>query len=63
MVKRENLFHELLHAVWEKAKLDETYARSTEEFVISSLGGWLLDTLKDNPDLRDYLFEEGEDGG
>jgi hypothetical protein len=52
------LLHELLHELWEKADLDRFLSQKTEELVIDSLVPWVLDTMRRNPELRDYLFDE-----
>jgi hypothetical protein len=56
--KRENLAHEVLHKIWEKAGLSERYATKTEEYIITSLAGLLTDVLRDNPALVEFLTEQ-----
>lgn len=59
-VLRENVVHELLHKLWDKSELSNDYSDKTEEYILSSLSGWLLDTLRDNPALREFLFEDAQ---
>lgn len=58
-VKREHIVHELLHKLWEKSGLTKHYSNTTEEVVITSLTGWLVEVLRDNPELVEFLTEEG----
>ena len=55
--QRGTLLHELMHALWDKAKLQQFYSEVTEETVVDSLSGWLLDSIQENPELFDYLKE------
>ena len=55
---REHMLHELLHKIWEKSGLTDSYARTTEEFIITCLTGWLVDILRDNPELVEFITEE-----
>lgn len=56
---RENLMHELMHKLWEAGGLTEEYKSSTEEYIITTLAGRLTDLLRDNPELVEFLTEEG----
>lgn len=55
--KREWLMHELLHKLWEAGGLGERYATTTEEYIITVLSGQLVDMLRDNPELVEFLTE------
>jgi Zn-dependent peptidase ImmA (M78 family) len=55
-VKSETLFHELLHAVWETT--GGTTTELEEEKIISMISPTLLAALKDNKELRRYLFND-----
>lgn len=49
---RATLVHELLHALWELGALDE----GQEEVVINTLAPLILDTLRRNKRLTEYLL-------
>src|SRR5579859_2249243 len=46
------LIHEVLHGIWEQAKLPE---RPTEERAVTSLAWGLTAVLRDNPGLAIYI--------
>jgi len=52
-LERETVLHEILHVCEDAVGLD------LEEQVVTRLSRALFATLKDNPDLRAYLFEGG----
>jgi hypothetical protein len=56
---RKVLMHETLHGLWERALADR-YADSTEEVVIDNLAPWIVDTLRRNPDLVEFIMEDAE---
>jgi hypothetical protein len=59
--KAETLIHEVLHAAWWIGSVGSLEAlkddADVEEFVVSHLSPWLLMTLRDNPELVEYLRE------
>ena len=55
---RKTLLHELMHHLWERADLHSVLSVKTEELVIDSLDAWMFTVLNENPDLRDFLFED-----
>lgn len=52
------VLHELLHHIWKKSGLGNLYSERTEEVVVSTIDAWLLETLKKNPELVEFLVEE-----
>jgi hypothetical protein len=56
--ERATLLHEMIHAAWKAAGLNRLYSDTTEETVICSIDGWILTILRDNPKLREFLFED-----
>lgn len=52
--KRETLLHEILHAVWDVCALKN----DNEEDMVTRIAPILLDTLRRNLDLVDWLVEE-----
>lgn len=61
---RDTLLHEVLHAVLICVSLDEQkdvfVNPRMNERVIEVLGTHLLDTMRRNPDLVDYLMADGD---
>lgn len=55
-VVRETLVHELLHAFSDLAGLQEQYGAEIDEQWCRRLAPWLLDALRRNPDLVDFLL-------
>jgi len=55
-VERETTLHELLHALSDVAGLVEQYGTETDEQWCRRLAPWLLDTLRRNPKLVDFLL-------
>jgi hypothetical protein len=55
-VVRETLVHELLHALSDLAGLQEQYGAEADEQWCRRIAPWLLDTLRRNPDLVDFLL-------
>lgn len=56
--ERHTVGDELLHFCWEKSGLRKTYNMKTEEFIVHELGQWIWATLRQNPELRAYLFDD-----
>ena len=56
--QKGTLLHELMHALWDKAQLQQFYGDVTEETVVDSLTGWLFECMQENPELFDYLGGE-----
>jgi hypothetical protein len=56
--ERATVLHELMHYLWERGRLEEFLSVKTEELVLVVLDSWLMKLLKENPALREYLFEE-----
>lgn len=54
--KRLALLHECLHACWHAT--DPLDPNNAEEFAMRTLSGPLLDMLRRNPDLVEYLLAE-----
>jgi hypothetical protein len=54
-VVQETLLHEVLHAVTEFTGLDDNLGESEEDFV-NRLSPVLLQVLRDNPELVEYLL-------
>lgn len=50
-----SLLGELLHHLWERARLPRFYSGKDEERIIHDLDVWLLRTLRDNPELLAFL--------
>lgn len=57
-VVRETLVHELLHALSDLAGLQEQYGAETDEQWCRRIAPWLLDTLRRNPNLVDFLLTD-----
>jgi hypothetical protein len=55
-VVRETLVHELLHTFSDLAGLQEQYGADTDEQWCRRLAPCLLDTLRRNPELVDFLL-------
>lgn len=53
------LMHESLHGVWERA-LGDRYSEATEEVIVDYLAPWILDMLRRNPDLVEFLTEDDD---
>ncbi len=58
-VKRETLMHELLHAIIYASGMVHHFKldHDTEEELVSALSPWILQLLRDNPYLVEYLTE------
>lgn len=56
--KRDVTVHELLHNIWEQTHLSDHYSQRTEEFIIMEMAGWIVQMMRDNPELVDYLMED-----
>ena len=54
---RDTLLHEVLHACWHTASLSSSAA--DEEEVCSRLSTVLLSVLRENPQLVEFLVEDG----
>lgn len=55
----ETLLHEMLHICWDHAALNELDQLSQhEEHIVDALTPLILQLLRRNPDLADYLLEE-----
>ncbi len=57
--ERATLLHEIMHDCLMRAGIRTFATLKTEELFITLLEPYLLSVLRDNPELRDYLFEEG----
>jgi hypothetical protein len=57
-VVRETLVHELLHALSDLAGLQEQYGAEADEQWCRRIAPWLLDTLRRNPNLVDFLLTD-----
>lgn len=55
-VQRDTLLHEVLHAIGALTGLRAELGDEAEERVVSRLGSALLDTLRRNPELVEYLL-------
>jgi hypothetical protein len=55
-MERQVLLHELLHACFSFTDVNVEY--DTEELMVATVAGPLLQTLRENPDLVSYLLEE-----
>jgi hypothetical protein len=55
---RRTFISELMHHLWERSKLSEIYTRATEEAVVHELEPWVLQVLRENPEMVEYLIEE-----
>lgn len=59
--KRVTILHEILHAIIGESALKpdgrHKMVRDHEEAVVSTLAPWLLQVLRDNPKLIDYLLD------
>ena len=53
--KADTLLHEVLHAIWEQTPLRSRESDEQEEVVVA-LAAPLLDTLRRNPRLVEYLI-------
>jgi hypothetical protein len=53
-VKREALFHEFLHVVWFMSGLD---GRELGEDYIKSISPIILDAMRENPELMEFLLD------
>lgn len=59
--KREVLMHEVVHAVLYEWHVDKVFPDNFEEEpLVEILGVALLATIRDNPDLISFLWEEDE---
>lgn len=55
--QRETVLHELLHACFSVAGMDELMSGTKEERVVRQVAPWLLLLLQSNPKLVRYLTE------
>lgn len=56
-VERETVLHEAMHGIWYQTLLDRQYRDKQEEDIIYTLAPRILELLKDNPELVEYLLE------
>lgn len=52
------VIHELIHRLWEVTDLGRWLSVRSEELVVDSLAPWLVDTLRRNPALVEWLLAE-----
>ena len=55
---RNSLAHEVAHHCWKKAGLGQWLSQKNEELVIDSFVPWFIQTIRENPELHDSLFED-----
>jgi hypothetical protein len=61
-LNRETLFHELMHVACDDSYVFEgDHADDLEERMIRILSPKLMQIFRDNPELSEYLFIEGEE--
>ena len=51
---RDTLLHEVLHAIWSQTALDQD--EDEQERIVRSFTPWLLQVLRDNPELVEFLL-------
>lgn len=57
---RNSLLHELGHHFCERSGLSRHLNRKMEELVVDELMAWVLSTIRDNPDLVEFLTAEDD---
>jgi hypothetical protein len=58
-VERETLLHECLHGCWYQTLLDRQYRDKQEEDIIYTMAPKILELLRSNPELVEFLLESG----
>lgn len=60
MLRQEQVtvMHELMHHLWERTQLSNFLSSNTEELVLATLDSWIVQMLRDNPELVSFLTEE-----